>query len=342
MGSTGERGSLHIQAVQPRKAWSAEEEDFLFHSKESHSWTEISERLPGRSVDSCRVRYYELRNRREGGEEAKDKLAMLYDRGKEKMWAPIAARMAVAWSEVERIHWIIGKKQMAKRGSDDSFPTTRVNLPPPYVDDTADEVEAKRQKQDKQQQGATIPGSEWSGYEETLLFAHRRLKMSWVEIAKLLPGRTASSCYTHHFQQSATGPAWPQERKNKLCKLYVSLKPSMWAKIGEELTVPWECAESMHWRLGAKGMAKRAGVPLSSQATFRLAPRQDDIDNAEVYQHRNQEHVQPSHLPQHPQFRTQPAPMAHVGQPRRSVTLPSFLELTAGIDLLWQPPQREI
>ncbi|KAG5921146.1 hypothetical protein E4U61_007079 [Claviceps capensis] len=339
MGSTGERGSLHVQS---RRAWSAEEEDFLFDSKESHSWTAISKRLPGRSVDSCRVRYYELRTRREGGKGAKDKLAMLYERGKADMWAPIAAKLAVPWSEAERIHWIIGKTQMAKRGSDDSFPTTRVNLTPPHVDDAAAEVQAKRQKQGQQQQEAAIPGSGWSGDEETLLFAHRRSNMSWDEIAKLLPGRTATSCYTQHFQQSATGPAWPQERKNNLCKLYMSLKPSMWAKIGQELKVRWEVAEDLHWRLGAKKMAKRAGVSLSSQAAFRLAPRQDDFDNAEVYQHRNQEHDQSSRLPQHPQSRTERGPMAHVGQPGRSVTLPSFVEFTAGVDLLWQPPQREI
>ncbi|KAG6169019.1 hypothetical protein E4U11_004869 [Claviceps purpurea] len=334
MGSTRERGSLQ---VQPRQAWSEEEEYFLLHSRESYrirSWTEISKSFPGRSEGGCRVRYYDLKVRWEGGAEAKDKLAVLYERGKADMWAPIAARMAVTWSEAERIHWIITKKQMVIRGSDDSFPTTR-------VDDAAVEVQARRQKQGQQQQEAAIPGSAWSGYEETLLFAQRRSKISWDEIAKLLPGRTAAGCQTHHFVQSATGPEWPQERKNKLCKLYVSLKSSMWAKIGEELMVPWECAESMHWRLRGKIMAIRSGVPLISQAALMLAPRQDDIDDGEVYQHRNQEHEQSSRHSQHPQSQIEPAPMAYVGQHGRSVTLPSFLEFTAGVDLLWQPPQRE-
>ncbi|CCE30588.1 related to DRPLA protein [Claviceps purpurea 20.1] len=303
MGSTRERGSLQ---VQPRKAWSEAEEYFLFHSRESHrSWTEISKSLPGRSAVSCSSRYYDLRNRREGGKEAKHKLAILYERGKADMWAPIAARMAVAWSEAERIHWMIGKTQMAERGSYDFFPTTRFNLLPPHEDDTATEVRARRQKQGQQQQEAAIPGSAWSEDEETLLFAQRRSKISWDEIAKFLPGRTAASCQSHHSQQSTTGPAWHEERTNKLCQLYVSLKSSMWAKIGEEL-----------------------------KAALMLAPRQDDIDDGEVYQHRNQEH-------QHPQSQIGPAPMAHVGQHGRSVTLPSFLEFTAGVDLLWQPPQRE-
>ncbi|KAG6282558.1 hypothetical protein E4U09_000565, partial [Claviceps aff. purpurea] len=143
--------------------------------------------------------------------------------------------MAVAWSEAERIHWMIGKTQMAERGSYDSFPTTRVNLLPPHEDDAATEVQAKRQKQGQQQQEATIPGSEWSGDEETLLFAQGWSNISWDEIAKLLPGRTASTCYTHHSQQSTTGPAWHEESTNKLCQLYVRVKSSMWAKIGEEL-----------------------------------------------------------------------------------------------------------
>ncbi|KAG6054210.1 hypothetical protein E4U17_003995 [Claviceps sp. LM77 group G4] len=339
MGSTGGGGSLQVQPIQ---RWSAKEEYFLVRSKESHrSWKKISKTFPGRSVNSCRVRYYELRNRRrrEKGEEAKDKLARLYERGKARMWAPIAARMAVAWSEAERMHWIIGKVQMAKRGSDDSFHTTPVNPTPRQVYDA--EIQAKRQKQNQQQQRAPRPGSEWSGDEETFLFAHRRCGVSWEDISRLLPGRTATSCHTHHLQQSTTGPAWPQERKNELCKLYESLKPSMWAKIGEELGVPWEYAEFMHWRLGAERMAERAGVPLSSQAAFRLAPLQDGIDNAEVYQHRNHEHDESSRPPQHPQSETESAIMAHVGQPGRYVKLPSCAELIADVDFLYRPPQRE-
>ncbi|KAG6242746.1 hypothetical protein E4U25_003053 [Claviceps purpurea] len=134
---------------------------------------------------------------------------------------------------------------MAKRGSDDSFSTTRVDIPPFQL------VNAE---------------------EETVLFACTRDKMSWKRISALLPGRTISSCREHHQIQCKSGPAWPQERKNKLCKLYESLKSSMWANIGEELNVSWEVAEGMHWRLGAKGMAERAGVPLSFQAVGFAPP----------------------------------------------------------------------
>lgn len=34
----------------------------------------------------------------------------------------------------------------------------------------------------------------------------------------------------------------------------------MWAKVAEELAVPWRAAEAMHWQLGEQDMARRAGV----------------------------------------------------------------------------------
>ncbi|KAG5955695.1 hypothetical protein E4U56_007064 [Claviceps arundinis] len=185
--------------------------------------------------------------------------------------------MAVPSSEAEAIHWIIGKKQMTKRGSDDSFRTTRVHLPSPQVD----EAEAQAQKQQQQQHKGV--GTEWSGNEETVLFAYRDAKKSWKTVSDHLPWRTVGACRCHYSTQNLTGPAWPQERKNELCKLYQSLKSSMWAKIGDQLTVWWEVAEDMHWILGAEEMAERAGVPLSAQSDFRLTPLEDVIDNAEVH-----------------------------------------------------------
>ncbi|KAG6079644.1 hypothetical protein E4U16_000883 [Claviceps sp. LM84 group G4] len=241
--------------------------------------------------------------------------------------------MAVPWREAERIHWIIGKIQMAKRGSDDSFRTTRFNLTPSQVDDA--KVQAQRQQRDQQQgQQRQVTKPEWSGDEETLLFAYKRCGMKdWEDISRLLPGRTADGCSNYHARQSKTGPAWPQERKNELCKLYESLKSSMWAKIGEELKMEWEHAEYMHWRLGAAGMAERAGVPLSTQADFRLAPLEDDIDNAEVDQHRDREHGESSRHHHPPLSQTEPALMAHEARLGSSVTLPSFAHFAAGVDL---------
>lgn len=37
-------------------------------------------------------------------------------------------------------------------------------------------------------------------------------------------------------------------------------KPEMWAKVAEEMAIPWRAAEAMHWQLGEQDMARRAGV----------------------------------------------------------------------------------
>jgi len=34
----------------------------------------------------------------------------------------------------------------------------------------------------------------------------------------------------------------------------------MWAKIAEEMAIPWRAAEAMHWQMGEVEMARRAGV----------------------------------------------------------------------------------
>ena len=46
------------------------------------------------------------------------------------------------------------------------------------------------------------------------------------------------------------------------------MKGEMWAKVAEELQVPWRAAESMHWALGETEMARRAGV-----IPFSMAPQ---------------------------------------------------------------------
>jgi hypothetical protein len=51
-------------------------------------------------------------------------------------------------------------------------------------------------------------------------------------------------------------------------------KSEMWAKVAEEMAVPWRAAEAMHWQLGEADMARRAGVvPFSlSSASMDTAP----------------------------------------------------------------------
>ncbi|KAG6053386.1 hypothetical protein E4U32_007596 [Claviceps aff. humidiphila group G2b] len=240
---------------------------------------------------------------------------MAYERLKEDIWSQIATEMSVGWREAELIHWLLGKEKMRKRGTDDSFPTTRINIPLPQVDDAQGQTPGQQQDEEWpfQQQGATWPNSDWSGDEETFLFAQRRNGML-----------------------CATGPEWPQERKNELCKHYERLKKIMWAKIGDVLKIPWQSVEFIHWRLGIQEIKKRAefltgtaGAALISQAAFGLAP--PDEDNGEVHQNTDGERDQSSHHPQHTEYQTEPAPMMRQGRPESSVTLPSCDEFKAGV-----------
>ncbi|KAG5971207.1 hypothetical protein E4U56_007047 [Claviceps arundinis] len=301
MSSQEVRGSLPVQPRVPRRPWTTEESDLLVRSKESNmGWEEISNVFPGRSLPACKNQYFQLRNLRDGYQEAKNELALLYTRRKEDMWSPIAAEIAATWREVESLHWSLGQAEMEKRGRDASFRTTRVsrvNLPPPQVG---------------QQQGGNNPRPEWSGDEEAFLFA----------------------CREDDGAQTASGPEWPQERKNKLCKLYESHKASMWAPIGDALNIPWKIAEKLHWLLGKNGMTERAGA-------FGLAP--PDEDNDEVHQHSDEEPAQSSHHLQYPQHQTEPAPMAREGQPGSLLTstVPDIFEFQAGVERLHRQAQRD-
>src|SRR4051812_17495471 len=44
----------------------------------------------------------------------------------------------------------------------------------------------------------------------------------------------------------------------------------MWAKVAEEMAVPWRAAEAMHWQLGESDMARRAGVIPFSLASVNV------------------------------------------------------------------------
>jgi hypothetical protein len=64
-------------------------------------------------------------------------------------------------------------------------------------------------------------------------------------------------------------------------------KPDMWAKVAEEMQVPWRAAEAMHWQLGEADMARRAGV-----TPFSLQP--GGPEGKQPY-HRTPEGKQPYH-----------------------------------------------
>ncbi|KFX99934.1 hypothetical protein V490_01585 [Pseudogymnoascus sp. VKM F-3557] len=111
--------------------------------------------------------------------------------------------------------------------------------------------------------------SKWSREEDVLIIDLRGGGMKWEDISKRLPGRSAISCRLH-YQNYLERSEWDEERKNKLARFYERKKPEMWAKVAEEMGVPWRAAEAMHWQLGEADMARRAGVvPFSPWSATR-------------------------------------------------------------------------
>ncbi|KAI1431754.1 hypothetical protein GGR50DRAFT_43091 [Xylaria sp. CBS 124048] len=109
--------------------------------------------------------------------------------------------------------------------------------------------------------------SKWSAEEDALIIDLRGSGMKWEDISKKLPGRSAISCRLHYQNYLERRSEWDEERKNKLARLYERFKPEMWAKVAEEMAIPWRAAEAMHWHLGEQDMARRAGVtPFSLSA----------------------------------------------------------------------------
>ncbi|KAL7944323.1 hypothetical protein V8C42DRAFT_86150 [Trichoderma barbatum] len=102
--------------------------------------------------------------------------------------------------------------------------------------------------------------SKWSPDEDAIIIELRGRGMKWEDVSKRLPGRSAISCRLHYQNYLERRSEWDEERKNKLARLYERFKSDMWAKVAEELAVPWRAAEAMHWQLGEADMARRAGV----------------------------------------------------------------------------------
>ncbi|KAM0669360.1 hypothetical protein ACQRIT_004412 [Beauveria bassiana] len=108
--------------------------------------------------------------------------------------------------------------------------------------------------------------SKWSPEEDAIIIELRGKNMKWDDVSKHLPGRSSISCRLHYQNYLERRSEWDEERKNKLARLYDRFKAEMWAKVAEELQVPWRAAEAMHWQLGENDMARRAG-----QTPFTLA-----------------------------------------------------------------------
>lgn len=96
-------------------------------------------------------------------------------------------------------------------------------------------------------------------------------------------------------------------------------KADMWAKIAEEMAIPWRAAEAMHWQMGEHEMARRAGV-----TPFTLANVGSNSNLA------------PSRLQnrQPPTSRSRAGSGPQIGAPQQ---LPSLAELTAGLPA-YAPP----
>ncbi|KAH7321102.1 hypothetical protein B0I35DRAFT_477618 [Stachybotrys elegans] len=115
--------------------------------------------------------------------------------------------------------------------------------------------------------------SKWSQEEDALIIELRGSGMKWEDISKRLPGRSAISCRLHYQNYLERRSEWDEERKNKLARLYERFKAEMWAKVADELSVPWRAAEAMHWQLGEADMARRAGVTPFSLAAVNVETR---------------------------------------------------------------------
>lgn len=91
----------------------------------------------------------------------------------------------------------------------------------------------------------------------------------------------------------------------------------MWAKIAEEMAIPWRAAEAMHWQMGEHDMARRAGV-----TPFTLTNSSTN-------------HTAMSRM----NSRSGPAPRSICEPNTRpgSQQLPSLAELTAGMPAYAQP-----
>ncbi|PSR77790.1 hypothetical protein BD289DRAFT_463510 [Coniella lustricola] len=84
LSSVGQREEDECSTDSPAKKqskWSPEEDDILIELRgRGMKWEDISRRVPGRSVTSCRLHYQNyLERRSEWDEERKNKLARLYE-----------------------------------------------------------------------------------------------------------------------------------------------------------------------------------------------------------------------------------------------------------------------
>lgn len=103
----------------------------------------------------------------------------------------------------------------------------------------------------------------------------------------------------------------------------------MWAKVAEELAVPWRTAEAMHWLIGEKEMAQRARVVpfllTNVETPCGTAPQQEGIQlqtPIKAGQTTTRIVYQAAHEPQ-----LELPPLQPKGQSQTTVPLPSLSEV---------------
>lgn len=175
--------------------------------------------------------------------------------------------------------------------------------------------------------------SKWSPEEDALIIELRGSGMKWEDISKRLPGRSAISCRLHYQNYLERRSEWDEERKNKLARLYERFKPEMWAKVAEEMAVPWRAAEAMHWQLGEADMARRAGViPFSLAAV--------NVDN-NINNHRNspsRSHAHSASQGSLPRDLRAPSPRAIYNRPQPMAGVPSGRTIISRRESIPPPP----
>lgn len=71
----------------------------------------------------------------------------------------------------------------------------------------------------------------------------------------------------------------------------------MWAKVAEEMDIPWRAVEAMHWQLGRDDIAQRAGVV---PFTLETGPHTLPLPSRLIYMRSNPNMPTPGPAPQAP------------------------------------------
>ncbi|KAJ4146914.1 hypothetical protein LMH87_001470 [Akanthomyces muscarius] len=124
------------------------------------------------------------------------------------------------------------------------------------------------------QQPVVRKQTKWSPEENAVIIQLRGHGMKWDDISKRLPGRSSISCRLHYQNYLERRSEWDDDRKNKLARLYDRFKAEMWAKVAEELQIPWRAAEAMHWQLGESDMILNGNSNLRRLVTILMSRAQ--------------------------------------------------------------------